>query len=236
MRFRLHGIGVVRNPRTLLVHVVIGMVATVAVAWACALWSPVRRTVDPFPNPMSIRNTVDPDGKIGLYYQETGVGWGFMYQRGERSLRDPSDVFWNGPYGGEQYRIAGWPVAALRSRVRVLDSQAAGRFGEGEVDPRPKRQRLRWELPWSEIIHRGIATKDLPDFIHPASNRRLPLVPLAWGFAVDTTIYALIATIFVFAFKSASAHWRRMPRGFPVSTNDQTGSSNVAYQDDTAIK
>jgi hypothetical protein len=170
-----------------------GSITTIAVAWGCALWTPSRFSFDPFQNPSKAVETADPDGVKGLHYQEAGFGWTFTHLRGERSTSNGKvDVFWSGPYGGTYHRAAGWPFSALRSRVEVLDSQVSGRFSEGQPMPESIPQRTRWELPWKEILFRGIASKDLPAWFHAETNRRIPLIPLPLGFAGNMLLYAMI--------------------------------------------
>jgi hypothetical protein len=205
--------------RFMIAALVVGATASIAIAWACAIWSPIRTIVDPFPHPTGIADAVDPDGAVGLHYRESGFGWSYMWQRGWRSLTNgEEDVFWSGPYGGIYHRVAGWPLPALRSRVEVLDSQASGRFSEGEPEPMVLPQRQRWDLPAGEIVYRGIATKDLPDRLRAFQDRRLPLVPIGVGFAVDTLAYAMAFALLVSGDRALRRRPRPAPRGFAVLT------------------
>jgi hypothetical protein len=210
------GIRLIRTAITLLL---VGAAVTVAVAWGCAMWSPVSATVDPFPNPTGVADTVDPDGVVGLHARESGFGWTYMSLRGERSVtNDRENLFWSGPYGGVFHRAAGWPLPALRSRVEVLDSQVSGRLSEGQPEPEVVTQRRRWDLPTREIVYRGIPTKDLPAWLHADPDRRVPLVPIALGFAINTLTYAIA---FALVASVCRAAWRRLrpaPRGFAVAT------------------
>ncbi len=219
----LHDRRVCRMPlppiRTLIVPLLVGAAITFVVAWGCALWSPVRATVDPFPNPAGIAETVDPDGNVGLYYRESGFGWTCMSLRGQRSVTDGrKNVFWSGPYGGVFHRVAGWPLPALRSRVEVLDSQVSNRYIDGEPPSQILTQRRRWDLPAREIVYRGIATKDVPSWLHAYLDRRLPLVPLPLGFIVDTLVYAIAFALLAGAVRRAMRMWRPAPCGFAVVT------------------
>ena len=128
------------------------------------MWSPTRATIDPFPDPAGIADTIDPDGGVGLHGREIGFGWEYTSLRGERfTTNGKEDVIWAGPYGGVYHRFVGWPLSGLRSRVEVLDSEAANRFSEGQPEPQVVlQQRRRWESPAREILYRGIATTDLP--------------------------------------------------------------------------
>lgn len=218
MQHRPHrsGIHLIRPAITLLV---VGAAATVAVAWGCAMWSPIRATADPFPNPTGIADTVDPDGVVGLHGRESGFGWAYMSLRGERFMTNgKEDVIWTGPYGGVYHRVAGWPLPALRSRVEVLDSQVSSRFSEGEPEPEVVQQRRRWDLPAREIVYRGVATKDLPTWLRAHPDRRLPLVPIALSFAIDTLTYAIAFALVVSVWRAAWRRFRPVPRGFAVVT------------------
>jgi hypothetical protein len=196
---------------------IVGAAITIVVAWACAMWSPVRSTLDPFPNPAGMADTSDPDGDVGLHGIESGFGWMLTELRGTRStLNGREDIYWYGPWGGVYHRLAGWPMASLRSRVEVLDSDRANQVYEGEPEPVPVLPRRRWALPAGEIVHRGLATKDLPGWMHAQPDRRLPLIPMGLGFAVDTLVYA---GVFALLIRLCRPAWRRLhaaPRGFPV--------------------
>jgi hypothetical protein len=190
---------------------------TAIIAWACTLWTPTRFAFDPFQSPSQAVETVTPDGTKGLHYQEHGFGWSYMYLRGERSSSTAKpDVFWSSPYGGTYHRLAGWPFYALRSRVEVLDSQAAGRFSEGQPEPEVLPQRRRWQLPSDEIIRRGVTSKDLPVWTHAKPDRRVPLIPLPLGFAFDTVIYAMVYLIAVCLVRLA---WRIRVHNSPAAPN-----------------
>ena len=49
--------------------------------------------------------------------------------------------------------------------------------------------RARWDLPVAEILRRGLQTSWFPAWLHAHKERRLPLVPLWFGFAVNTLVY-----------------------------------------------
>jgi hypothetical protein len=223
----------IRLPGTAITSVVVGAAATVAVAWGCAMWSPIQTTVDPFPNPAGIADTVDPDGVVGLFRGEGGMGWEYMVLRGERfTTLGRRNVWWTGPYGGVYHRVAGWPLLALRSRVQVLDSQVSSRGSDGNPPRIAVRQRRRWELPAREIAFRGIATKDLPDWIRAYPDRRLPLVPMALGFAVDTLTYGVAFALLACACRMARPRLRPAQRGFAVITEDVTKPNPAPYPPD----
>jgi hypothetical protein len=186
----------------------LGSLLTVLMAWACILWAPTRTVFDPFHSPAQAVETTDPDGVKGLHYQEHGFGWSYLYLRGDRTS-PKTNVIWSGPYGGIYHRLAGWPFPALRSRVEVLDSQAASRFSEGTPEPAAIPQRRRWQLPWKEILRRGAATQDLPGWVHAKPGRRVPLIPLPWGLALDTLVLGMICLTAV----GMSRFARRMIRG-----------------------
>ncbi len=171
-----------------------GAVLTVLVAWVCILWMPSRYARDPFVAPTMSREKVDPDGVKGLHYEQAGFGWTFTYLRGERfwSPNGKPHLHWAGPYGGTYHRVAGWPFYAMRSRVEVVDSQRSSRFSEGAPEPEVRPQRRRWELPGKEILYRGIASKDLPAWLAVQPDRRLPLIPMPFGFIGNAVVYPVV--------------------------------------------
>ena len=164
--------------RAAIVSMLVGAAATVASVLGLAMWSPTRATIDPFPDPAGIADTIDPDGGVGLHGREIGFGWEYTSLRGERfTTNGKEDVIWAGPYGGSRTTASSaGPCLRLRSRVEVLDSQAANRFSEGQPEPQVVlQQRRRWELPAREILYRGIATTDLPGWTRaiPIDDSRL---------------------------------------------------------------
>ena len=173
--------------------IIVGGILTILIFWACALWTPARRIFDPLDMPSQALETIAPDHIKGLYYQQNGFGWTYLYLRGERFWsKGKSDILWRGPYGGTFHRLAGWPFYAVSSRVTVLDSQIGGRVFDGRPQPSVRPQRRKWELPWNEILHRGVASKDVPIWFYAKPDRRLALIPLPLGFALDTFFYAII--------------------------------------------
>jgi hypothetical protein len=226
-----------RHLRRLIVRSTVGAAVTIAVAWGCAAWSPLRAVADPFPDLASdgesVPETVDPDGVTGLHYRETGFGWTSMRQSGWRSRGKDGRAIVDriGPYGGTHHRTAGWPLAALRSRVHVLDSQVASRRYEGEPEVMPTPQRRRWQLPAREIVYRGLATDDLPGWLGARRGRRLPLVPLPGGFVLNTFTYAAAYALAASAVQTTWCRWRRTPRGFTVVgvKNDSHRRSSVPH-------
>src|SRR4051794_7122090 len=97
--------------------VLIGAVATVSAAWGCAAWAPTRYVSDFTSDPVNATEITDPDGQKGLYFQESGIGWSYMWLRGERSAdRENPHINWTGPYGGTYHQLEGWPFKAVRSR------------------------------------------------------------------------------------------------------------------------
>ncbi len=211
-----------RWPQQAACAAVFGLLATFVVAWACILWSPTHFAFDPFESPSEAVATADPDGVKGLHYHEHGFGWFYTYLRGERFWSNGKpDVFWSSPYGGTYHRFAGWPIYAVWSRVEVLDSQSAGRHSEGQPAPEVQPQRRGWQLPWGEVIHRGVATKDLPVWMHARLDRRVPLIPLPLGFGLDAFIYAVIYLIAAHLIRLA---WRIRMHNQTLETNCRPAS------------
>jgi hypothetical protein len=181
------------------------------------MWSPVRSVVDPMTNTPLVNQSTDPDGVTALQYVERGFGWTHMYCVGSVDVvNGKADVWWDYPAGEIEHRIAGFPLAALRSRVEPLD--VPPRFSEGEDPPPSPTPRQRWQLPAREIFNRGLATSDLPRWAHAIGGRRLPLVPVVDGFVGDALIYAAIYGLLNLAFGLLAR--RRVSLGFEVVMAD----------------
>jgi hypothetical protein len=61
----------------------------------------------------------------------------------------------------------------------------------------------KWDLPWQEILRRGLQTSPLAAWLHARKERRLPIAPLWSGFAANTLFY--LGVLFAFSFL-----WRRV--------------------------
>ncbi len=53
-------------------------------------------------------------------------------------------------------------------------------------------------------------------WMHTKKDRRLPLIPMPWGFVADTLIYGLVYWMVARWCGQAWRKWKRVPRGFPV--------------------
>lgn len=213
-----------------IVFLLAGATATIGVAWTCALWSPTRVVPDPFGDWAKVPETMDPDGVSGVHWIEAAFGWKFSTFYAERTtVNGVVDIVRRGPYGGVWHRTAGWPLLALRSRVEVVDSQVVWRNYRGDgAPPRSSPERRRWDLPLDEILYRGIAADDLPEWLHSQHERRLPLIPVPFGFTVNTLVYGSIFALLTMVFKAVHRRFHANPQGFPVvlrsSRNDSKSS------------
>ena len=145
---------------------------TVLVAWGCILWSPYtshtappeQPTADGYPATIS-----GPYGQQGWWFSAAGLGVWRSVPSGARASEEQF-LYYRGSYTPAYYR-GGWPILAVESTVTFHDYRA------------------RWDLPVAEIFKRGLQTSSLPVWLHAVVERRLPLVPLWFGFAVDTLVY-----------------------------------------------
>ena len=186
--------------RRLATILLVAFAAQTLIAWALTLWSPARETTmyfDDLRNDRPDRHVFRPppdacfsfaDRTGPLWYppdrpaaaDRFGRGpeaWLVTRSVGYRTIEAES-VFLRGITHGFAFdrmdtrveRSAGWPCLSLRSVVRPLD------------DDRLRR----WDLPWREIVARGLQTDDLPGWLRARSGRRLPLLPALGGTAVNT--------------------------------------------------
>jgi hypothetical protein len=202
--------------RTVIFAVLGGALTTVLVAWACVTWTREHTTALPDFSKISraefvrLAGSTNPHASVSLNDERFGFGWDYTFEAGRVYwTKGKADVAWAGPYWATYERTAGWPLRAVWSRVEVIDG---GRYDD--FNPPPANVRHRWELPWSEIIHRGLNTSDLPAFLHAEPERRWPIVPIPLGFALDTLVYSgLWLIVLVVAGRFALA---MRQRGFPV--------------------
>jgi hypothetical protein len=165
--------------RTPLFMLAISAIVTVFVAWACALWSPYTHHTAPPVEPLvdGYPGTVTgPDGSQAYWFTRDGPGLMAAEPSGAHGA-DGRFLYWSGRHTPAYYR-SGWPMFAVQSVVQ-FEEGAAGRYLS------------RWELSRGEIFHRGLQTSLLPAWSDAQPERRLPLVPLWPGFAVDILLYFL---------------------------------------------
>jgi hypothetical protein len=155
--------------RTLLLLAAASILLTVTVSWACTLWAPYTTATLPpdrpladgypptFPGPYGIEGWWETSQGPGVWRAHTLIAHGV----------ENEFTYWKCPATPAFYRC-GWPLFALESTVRFQD------------------YRTGWDLPAAEIARRGLQTNWLPTWLHAQPHRRLPLIPLWPGFAVNT--------------------------------------------------
>jgi len=87
------------------------------------------------------------------------------------------------------YYRCGWPMFSMQSLVTHYED-SNGHYLAGN------------ELPLTEIVHRGIQTSKLPAWFHIQEGRRLPVIPLWFGFACNTAIYFWVLLVGWFVLKA----------------------------------
>jgi hypothetical protein len=166
-----------------------GAIFNVLVAWGCVLWSPYNRFVSP---PEKVDNTmpaniVGPDYSLGWWRTSTGVGVFESEPWVARVYYETHFDSWRSKQTPAYFRC-GWPMLSMQSLVTHYEA-SDGHYLAGE------------ELPRTEIIHRGFQTSKLPAWLHAQEERRLPIVPLWFGFVCNTAIYFFILTALWFTSK-----------------------------------
>lgn len=158
--------------RPMLIMFIVAVALNGLTAWTCVLWSPYsshtapsdERAADGYPAQIA-----GPYGQNGWWFTAAGVGIWQSVPSGARGA-EGEFVYWRGEHTPAYYR-AGWPMHSLQSTVTS------------------HQDRARWNLPLREILRRGIQTSFVPQWMRATEGRRLPLVPLWGGFAVDTLFY-----------------------------------------------
>jgi hypothetical protein len=163
-----------------------GAVVTVVVASVCGLWSPERENIDR-DRVRIVLNAPDGD-ESELDFR--GIGWAASM------TCHPNSLIW--------HKFSGWPFYAMWSRVTPMYGAEHG------------EALYRWELPWDEIIHRGVGSQDFPRWAHVQFQRRLALLPAPWGFAGDTLVYGAGCWALGWAWHRRRQRRDAQRRGFPV--------------------
>lgn len=153
------------------------VVVCYAVAWGCVLWAPYTRTMMP-PSEVKDRSLdkwweppkiVGPHGREDWWFTADGIGaWQSVPSR-FRMSDGIGFLYWKGQSTPAYYR-GGWPMLAVESTITIQDGRSA------------------WDLPLVELLRRGLPTDRLPGWLHARDDRRLPLVPIFPGLAVDTAL------------------------------------------------
>jgi hypothetical protein len=166
-----------RRFRTCIFALGLSAVLSVLVAWACILWLPYQRHTSPPREPLIDGYPALVAGPHGLkdwWFTSDGFGVRQAVPSGARG-GNGHFLYWRGSHTPAFYQ-GGWPMLSMQSVVRFQEG-ANGRYLS------------RWQLTAAEIFHRGLQTSDLPAWLHAKRERRLPLVPLWPGFAIDTLLY-----------------------------------------------
>jgi hypothetical protein len=199
-----------------------GVIVNIAVAWACAAWSPrghiVGRTERAYSHPGGERWIVSllsptfgmtwvsgvPANSIWAPADQGYVGSDFIPKWSRTRQRPPRAEF-DDPDGSWTYEIAtGWPARSGIALVR-------------------KTTKLRQFQPIS-----GISVLD-DGSGEPLSYRMLPVQPIWRGFAINTVFYAGVLWL-VFAAPFAVRRRRRIKRGLCPECAYPVGSSDVCTE------
>jgi hypothetical protein len=158
--------------RLLLMLFLVAVVLNVFVAWSCVLWSPYRSHTAPSSEKLANgypATIPGPFGQQGWWFTNAGVGVWQSIPAGARGVNEQF-LYWRGSTTPAYYR-GGWPMLSMGSTVTCHNDLA------------------RWDLPASEILRRGVQTSWFPAWLHVREERRLPLLPLCYGFAINTALY-----------------------------------------------
>jgi hypothetical protein len=183
--------------RTFLLLLVSSIFLNVLVAWACILWSPYTRgRLPPQRADRRVRATSPgPNGVCRWWWTGQGFGVsdavpiGAAVTEGDEFLR-----YWKGSGTPGFYR-GGWPMLSMQSVVTNHRDAAGANLA-------------RWNLPYREILRRGFQTSLVPAWLHARGDRRLPMVPLWFGFAVNTLFYLGALSAFPFLWRR---FWKQTP-------------------------
>ncbi len=186
--------------RRLALAATLGAAASIATAWALAIWSPFTSGSLPPESPLILGYPAMIPGPYpgmdGWWATGRGVGTSSFVLFGARGSEGEFH-YWQGSHTPSYY-WAGWPAKCLES---VVTSIPAG--------PYTSRELTRWDLPSREILHRGLATNDLPPWLRAQPERRIPLNPLWSGLAIDTALFGTLSW-FVLRLAARSAARRHL--------------------------
>jgi len=157
-----------------------GVILNVLVAWGCVLWSPYSHYVWPQEKAdHTLPGTIlGPNHSPGWWHTSTGFG---VFESEPWNARVDDETYFHGFRSSltPAFFCCGWPMFSMQSLVTHYED-VQGHYLAGR------------ELPCAEIIHRGLQTSKLPARLHAQENRRLPAVPLWFGFIGNTLFYSLV--------------------------------------------
>jgi len=169
-----------------------GIIATYLVAWSCAMWTPAVLGDISF----SENKPIQIDGKTYRFYMIfnfIGLYEIVAYKNNQDFM---TDLIQGGNQTQDTHQFSGLPFPALHSRIKVVS--------------------FNTPIPQADILNRGLATNNLPAFLHARPDRRLSLVPDFPGFLLDTLIFALLFHLVLRPVVRLIGLRRSQGPGFPV--------------------
>ena len=230
---------------TVIVWLLLGAIVNVAVAWGCALWSPVVAGASMSPADDETRlwterlrsdlseTPVDPReeflGEVHMYARRDR-GFGYEVSTVSQVVVLPTARMRWREQAMSTIR-AGWPSSALAGRrwerVSGFDRYVpVPLIGAPPPSTRPPPSvTVQWQT--------GAMEWTRPESLGGASFRVFPFRPVWPGFALNTVFYAGVLWL-LFAAPFALRRWRRIKRGlcpkcgYPVGTSDKCTECGAA--------
>ncbi len=212
-----------------------GAVVNVAVAWGCAVWSPL-------PPPERMRGPTPADRAWWQEHARTGI-------TPEPLLLSMTEAF------GSDYRLltGAREDAGIHVRVQLYDDGLVQtfEFTSGHSNPNPWDQSLRAQAGWplrsmagerwraaapfnalKSVVH-ALALPPGPEAVNvaafPIQHRLAPLRPLWSGFAVNTLLYAVVLWLLILG-PFALRRFIRIRRGLCPACAYPRGESDVCSE------
>ncbi len=195
-----------RRLLTVTVFLLAGAVVNVAVAWGCALWSPMEPVTDPGrfgPLPRIRPATSFEQRRLVEYGVQVPKNWAPPFESVGSGFGTKVTSFTSGDWKGPHVQVfaAGWPLRALSAMNRIMGGMSSG--------PRP-----------------GIP------LVPVGKNRGLGVLPLRpdWpGFAVNTIFYATLLWLLICG-PFVLRRFIRVKRGHCVKCGYPRGESAVCSE------
>lgn len=186
--------------KRLLASLSLGIMLTFCTAWACVMWSPTEFTFNSY-------------GGKQVMTEADQYSWEFAFgfrSRHQYFLEMNGILAGAGPPGtADGFRFAGWPAFAVRSRVSLYQQ------GHNCSPMQTPKYINGWTLPPLVLLARGYPTSKLPAWLHAQPERRLPLVPMWWGFVINTLFWSTVAWFIMTGYCSLIRN-RRARKGLCV--------------------